>query len=245
MPSSLEPLLVKPCILLAGRREALPARLTSYLAKRAMQVAHAPDQAALFAALSDRPSLILMNSESLGGDVMDILRRLRARYGGGLILVSDRHRQLTDCVLALEMGADDYLVGPLDLRELTARIRNILRRRGLAQCGQEQQTAADLRFGVWELDGATQLLKRQGRSPVRLTRTEFTLLGAFLQSPQQVLTRQDLLRATRGHPDLFDRTVDSQVRRLRLKLQGGRHGRDVIATVRGVGYVFNAQIAPS
>jgi DNA-binding response OmpR family regulator len=209
-----------------------------------MRVALALDQAALSEALDDHPSLVVLNIDGLGEDGLDVMRRLREGYEGALILVTAQRRHLADCILALEMGADDYLVSPIDLRELTARIRTILRRRSLARRSMEPQACSRLRFGVWDLDGATRLLRRHGQAPVRLTRGEFALLAAFLQAPQQVLSRDDLLRATRAGHDLLDRSIDTQVRRLRRKLQSGCQDHDVIATIYGVGYAFKAEIEP-
>ncbi|WP_404979787.1 winged helix-turn-helix domain-containing protein [Caulobacter segnis] len=99
--------------------------------------------------------------------------------------------------------------------------------------------------GTWDLDGATRLLRQDGQAPVRLTRREFDLLSAFLRAPRKVLSREDLLRATGAPADLFDRAIDTQIRRLRGKLRSGRQGRAVIETVRGVGYAFQAEEEPA
>lgn len=142
------------------------------------------------------------------------------------------------------MGADDYLISPIDLRELMARIRTILRRRSLARHLIEGAFTR-LRFGAWDLDDATRLLRQDGQAPVRLTRREFDLLSAFLRAPRKVLSREDLLRVTGAPGDLFDRAIDTQIRRLRGKLRSGRQGRAVIETVRGVGYAFQAEVEPA
>jgi two-component system, OmpR family, response regulator len=231
--------------LAAGTLEALPEPFVLHLREAGMRVAIARDQTAMFAALDPRPSLVVLDLDKLGEDGLDVMRRLRAGYDGALILVTAQRRDLADCVLGLEMGADDYLVSPIDLRELTARIRTILRRRSLARRLIEGAAFTRLRFGAWDLDGATRLLRQDGEAPVRLTRREFDLLSAFLRAPRKVLSREDLLRATGAPGDLFDRAIDTQIRRLRGKLRSGRQGRAVIETVRGVGYALQAEVEPA
>lgn len=238
-----ELLCIQPRVLAAGGLEVLPERFAAYLRQAGMRVALAQDQIALLAALDNRPSLVVLNLDTFAEDGLDIMRRLRARYDGPLILVTAHRRHLADLILGLELGADDYLASPIDLRELTARIRTILRRRGLAR-GATGASCTRLRFGAWDLDGATRPLHQDGQAPVQLTRGEFAMLTAFLQAPQKVLTRGDLLHATRGHADLFDRSIDTRVRRLRRKLQRGLPGPEVIATIHGVGYAFRAQVEP-
>ncbi len=238
-----ERLCIQPRILAAGSLEVLPERFPPYLRQAGMRVALAQDQTALLAALDHHPSLVLLDLDTFGEDGLDVMRRLRARYDGALILVTAHRRHLADRILGLEMGADDYLVSPIDLRELTARIRTILRRRSLA-LRSAGASGTRLRFGVWDLDSATRLLRQDGQAPVRLTRGEFAMLTAFLQAPQKVLSRTDLLHATRTQADLFDRSIDTRVRRLRRKLEGGRLDHAVIATVHGVGYAFRAEIEP-
>ncbi|WP_454719045.1 winged helix-turn-helix domain-containing protein [Caulobacter segnis] len=186
----------------------------------------------------------MLDLDTIGEHGLDVMRRLQGRYDGALILVTALRRHLADRILWLEMGADDDLVSPIDLRELTARILTILRRRSLAR-GPAGASCKRLRFGVWDLDGAARLLRQDGQAPVRLTRGELAMLTAFLQAPQTVLSRTDLLRATHGHADLFDRSIDTRVRRLRRKLQRGLPGHEVIATIHGVGYAFRAQVEPT
>lgn len=236
-------LCVQPRVLAAGGLEALPERFATHLRRAGMRVALAPNQTALLAALDNRPSLVVLDIDTFGEDGLDVMRRLRARYDGALILVTAHRQHLADRILGLEMGADDYLTSPIDPRELAARIRTILRRRSLAR-GAVGASCTRLRFGAWDLDGATRLLHQDGQAPVRLTRGEFAMLTAFLQAPQKVLSRGDLLHATRGHADLLDRSIDTRVRRLRRKLQRGLAGHEVIATIHGVGYAFRAEVEP-
>jgi len=235
-------LCVRPRILAVGALEVLPQRFAQHLRRTGLQVAVAQDQVAMFTALNTRPSLVVLDLDKLNEDGLDVMRRLRTKYDGALILVTAQRRDLADRILGLELGADDYLVSPIDLRELTARIRTILRRRSLAQRFMEGGGFTRLRFGAWDLDGATRLLRQDGQAPVRLTPGEFALLTAFLRAPQKVLSRADLLHATSARADLFDRSIDSQIRRLRNKLQRNGRGGVVIETVRGVGYAFRAEV---
>jgi two-component system OmpR family response regulator len=148
----------------------------------------------------------------------------------------------TDKIVGLELGADDYLAKPCNPRELLARIRAVLRRRGEPRAG-EASSGAALEFEGWRLD----LLRRELRGPdgvvVGLSNGEFHLLRALAERPMRVLSRDQLLDLCRGEQsEQFDRSIDVQVSRLRRKLSRGS-GSDPIRTVRGEGYMFAAEVA--
>jgi two-component system OmpR family response regulator len=128
---------------------------------------------------------------------------------------------------------------PVGLRELLARIRAVLRRRACAPVQpQVRPDRSRYRFDGWELDRRTRRLRDPHGKPVSLTRGQYAILNAFLDAPQRPLSREHLLQATRVHEDIFDRSIDVQVMRLRRKLNSDRGASDIIQTERGVGYVF-------
>jgi two-component system, OmpR family, response regulator len=137
------------------------------------------------------------------------------------------------------LGADDYITKPFGLRELLARIRAVLRRREAGQAAvQRDRERGRCRFGGWQLDRRIRHLTDSSGIPVALTKGEYALLIAFLDAPQRPLFREHLLQATRIHEDVFDRSIDVQVLRLRRKLETNPNAPRVILTERGVGYVF-------
>jgi DNA-binding response OmpR family regulator len=141
--------------------------------------------------------------------------------------------------MGLELGADDYLARPVGLRELLARIRAVLRRRTWAAGdARERASHGRCRFGGWELDRRTRRLTDPDGNPVGLSKGQYAMLNAFLDAPQRPLSREHLLQATRVHEDVFDRSIDVQVLRLRRKLRSDADASEIIRTERGVGYVF-------
>jgi DNA-binding response OmpR family regulator len=149
-----------------------------------------------------------------------------------------------DRVMGLELGADDYLVKPFSPRELLARIRALLRR------SRTHETVADglariraYRFAGWELSVRLRRLTSPRGEPVALTNSEFNLLVAFLAAPHRVLSREQLLSLSRLHDDeVYDRSIDVQVGRLRKKIDADEIGIPLIRTERGAGYVFTAPV---
>jgi DNA-binding response OmpR family regulator len=141
--------------------------------------------------------------------------------------------------VGLELGADDYITKPFGLRELLARIRAVLRRQELGRAASHRETDhGRFGFGGWQLDRRTRRLTDPNGAPVALTKGEYTLLTAFLDAPQRPLSREHLLQATRIHEDVFDRSIDVQILRLRRKLEADSSAPRIIRTERGVGYVF-------
>jgi two-component system, OmpR family, response regulator len=174
-----------------------------------------------------------------GGDGLDLLREARSRFDVPVIITTGYRCDEVDRVVGLELGADDYLVEPFGLRELLARVRAVLRRRRvgitLRLHGPERGRC---RFGAWQLDRRHRHLTAPDGSPVPLTKGEYALLTAFLDAPQRPLSREHLLQATHLHEDVFDRSIDVQILRLRRKLEIAPNEPRIIQTARGVGYVF-------
>jgi two-component system OmpR family response regulator len=149
----------------------------------------------------------------------------------------------TDRIVGLEMGADDYLAKPFNPRELLARIKSVLRRARSVPVNLKQPDAGSYRFAGWTLDVATRNLAAPDRVVVPLSGTEFRLLRIFLDHPNRVLTRDqliDLMLSRDAAP--FDRAIDVQVSRLRHRLREDAKEPAIIKTVRGQGYVFAAHV---
>jgi DNA-binding response OmpR family regulator len=187
--------------------------------------------------------LLLLDLRLPGEDGIQIARRLREESDLGIIVITGR-REEADRVMALEFGADDYLTKPFSPRELLARVRALLRRSRM-QRGSASKHAGirAYRFAGWELNlGLRRLLAPTG-AVVGLSNGEFNLLVAFLGAPQRVLSRGELLELSHLHDDeVYDRSIDVQVGRLRRKLSLGGTQAELIHTERGAGYVFASPV---
>jgi DNA-binding response OmpR family regulator len=187
--------------------------------------------------------LLVLDWRLPGEDGLEIARRLRAESKVPIIMLTGRKDE-ADRVMGLELAADDYLTKPFSPRELLARIRALLRRT------REQQTVADVvqkirayRFAGFELNVRLRRLTAPDGSNVGLTNSEFNLLAVFLAAPQRVLSRDQLLSLSRLHNDeVYDRSVDVHVGRLRRKLEAAKASAELIRTERGAGYAFVAQV---
>jgi DNA-binding response OmpR family regulator len=187
--------------------------------------------------------LLVLDLKLPGEDGMRIAHRLREKWDLPIIMLTGRKDE-ADRVMGLELAADDYLTKPFSPRELLARIRALLRR------ARAQQTVSDglqkiraYRFAGFELNVRLRRLTAPGGQNVPLTNSEFNLLAAFLSAPQRVLSRDQLLGLSRLHNDeVYDRSIDVQIGRLRRKIQPGKDSAELIRTERGAGYVFTAPV---
>jgi two-component system OmpR family response regulator len=177
---------------------------------------------------------------------LDLLRELRTQSNTPIIITTGRLRDEIDRVVGLELGADDYITKPFGFRELLARIRAVLRGREprLTKRKRENNTGR-LCFGGWQLERRTRRLTDPRGEPVALTKGQYELLMAFLDAPQRPLSRKYLLHATHIHADVFARSIDTQVTRLRRKLEDGSSGPSIIRAERRVGYVFTLPVKNS
>jgi two-component system OmpR family response regulator len=195
--------------------------------------------------LSREPvDLLVLDLRLPGEDGMHIAQQLRRESDLAIIVVTGR-REEADRVMALELGADDYITKPFSPRELLARIRALLRRtQAKHPHSPTQQGVRGYRFAGWHLSVPLHKLTSPAGEVVRLSNGEFNLLTAFLGSPQRILTRADLLSLSRLHDDeVYDRSIDVQVGRLRKKLELDTVGETpLIQTERGIGYVFTAPV---
>jgi DNA-binding response OmpR family regulator len=191
------------------------------------------------------PSLVILDLRLGQENGLDLLREIRARSDIPVIITTGHRRDEIDRVVGLELGADDYVTKPFGLRELLARVRAVLRRREAGGAApQRDPERGRCRFGGWQLDRRNRRLTDPTGAPVALTKGEYALLIAFLAAPQRPLSREHLLQATRVHEDVFDRSIDVQVLRLRRKLETDPSAPRVIQTERGIGYVFALPVEP-
>jgi len=191
----------------------------------------------------DTIDLLILDLKLPGEDGMQIARRLRDESDVPIIMLTGRKDE-ADRVMGLELGADDYLTKPFSPRELLARIRALLRR------SRARETVADslsriraYRFAGWELNVRLRRLRSPEGETIPTTNSEFNLLVAFLAAPQRVLSREQLLELSRLHDDeVYDRSIDVQVGRLRRKIELKGSSTPLIRTERGAGYVFTAAV---
>ena len=194
----------------------------------------------------NQPDLVVLDLRLGREDGLDLLRELRARSDIPVIIMTGHFRDEIDRIVGLELGADDYITKPFSLRELLARIRAILRRLDAGPTKpQRESERGSLRFGGWRLERRTRRLTNPRGELVALTKGQYALLMAFLDAPHRPLSREYLLQATRIHEDVFDRSIDMQVMRLRRKLGDSGAGSSIIRAERGVGYVFTLPVETS
>ncbi|MGA0546029.1 response regulator [Brevundimonas sp. VNH65] len=212
--------------------------LCDYLAQHGFQASGAASAAEMDRALqAGQIDLIVLDLMMPGEDGLSVVRRLGGK-GPPVIMLSAMGEE-TDRIVGLELGADDYLAKPCNPRELLARVRAVLRR---PREDAEIDSPPTLRFAGWRLDLVRRELTRPDGMMVGLSGGEFSLLRALVERPGRVLTRDQLLEAARGvEADVFDRAMDVQISRLRKKLDDGS-GVDLIQTVRGEGYLFDAKV---
>ena len=217
--------------------------VASYLKGHGFRVSQLHDGEALFDLMTaDAPLLVLLDLGLGDEDGLAIARKLREHHRCGLVIVTGR-ADAVDKIVGLEVGADDYVTKPFDLRELVARIKAVLRRLepGAAAPAATPAPAAraTLRFAGWSLDTAARMLTSPEQREVPLTTGEFDLLCTLAKHPGRVLSRDFLLEATRGRESgPFDRTIDVQVGRLRRKIETDPENPHIIKSVRGAGYLF-------
>jgi DNA-binding response OmpR family regulator len=185
------------------------------------------------------PSAVILDLRLAQDDGLDLLREIRSSSDVPVIVVTAHSRDEVDCVVSLELGADDCIAKPFSVRELLARVRAVLRRREIGRSLRvHDPERGGYRFGGWRLDRRNRRLVDPKETPVSLSKGEYALLLAFLDAPGRPLSREHLLQATRIHEDIFDRSIDVQVLRLRRKLETDPKAPRVIRTERCVGYVF-------
>ena len=220
--------------------------LAEYLRAHGYEVALAEQGTAMREAVEKTlPDVVLLDVNLPGEDGFTLARFLRERYDVGIIMVTAA-TDVADRVAGLEVGADDYVPKPFDLRELRARVKSVIRR---MQARPQSAPAAEgpgaavassrVRIGACALDLASHQLFASDGTELPLTSMEFALLKVFLERPNQVLNRDQLLTLTRNREwEPFDRSIDVRIARLRRKVEHDPEHPRAIRTVRGEGYMF-------
>ena len=224
--------------------EEITRLLAGYLQSNGYRVSQLHRGEALLQLMSnDPPQLVLLDLGLPGEDGFSIARQLRAQWQCGVVIVTGRGDSV-DKVVGLEVGADDYVTKPFDLRELLARIKAVLRRTAAGPAAPTPPAPRTRHhFAGWQLDtGARRLVDPNGKE-VALTTGEFDLLNALIEHAGRVLSRDFLLEQTRGREaGPFDRTIDVQIGRLRKKLEANVDDPQLIKSVRGAGYILVAPV---
>ena len=226
----------------AELREAVAA----YLARNSLSVRGAGNGAELRQALAERPAdAVILDIALPGEDGLSIARALRAQSDIGIVMLT-ASSEVVDRVVGLEVGADDYVSKPFDLRELLARLRAVLRRRAASRAAAAAtapppaSTGREVRMGRNRLLLDTRRLLGPEGFEIPLSASEFELLRAFAERPGRTLSREMLLQL--AHPrgeEHFDRSIDVRITRIRRKIEAVPSRPRVIRTIRGIGYVFD------
>ena len=230
-----------PHLLVVDDDRDIRTLVAQFLTKHGYRVTAVRDGAEMMKALeAARVDLIVLDLMLPGEDGLSLCRRLRATSTTPIIMLTAMGEE-TDRIVGLEMGADDYLAKPFSPRELLARIKAVLRRVATPQTVGDG--AKVLTFEGWSLDLTKRELRSRDGVLVQLSAGEYDLLAAFVEHPQRVLTRDQLLDLARGRAAVpFDRSIDVQVSRLRRKIEPDPAEPTLIKTVRGGGYLFTPTV---
>ncbi|MDX1281940.1 two-component system response regulator TorR [Shewanella colwelliana] len=230
-------------VLVVDDEAVIRARLKGYFEKEGYRVLEAEDGEQMWHQFSSQHiDLVMLDINLPGVDGLSLARDLRSRSDVGIILVTGRDEAI-DKIIGLEMGADDYVTKPFELRELLVRVKNLLWRMSLVKKAQQEViTQLERNDDLIEFEGYCLALNNRkltyGDEVIKLTKAEFELLTAFALHPQQVLSRERLMQQTSHRDqDVNDRTIDVIIRRLRNKLAA-----ELFVTVHGEGYLFAARV---
>jgi len=235
---------VQPHVLVVDDDPDIRELLEDYLTENALRVSVVASGKEMSQVLTDEAiDLVILDLRLAGEDGMAIVRTLRDSSAIPIVMLTGV-RDEADRVMGLELGADDYLTKPFSPRELLARIRTVLRRtKGSAVTQARERQVRAYRFADFELNLRTRRLKQLDGRVIDLTNGEFNLLAALLGAPQRILTRDQLLEASRVYDnEVYDRSIDVQVARLRRKIEADPSHPQLVVTERGVGYTFNCAV---
>jgi DNA-binding response OmpR family regulator len=190
----------------------------------------------------EKPDLIILDLNMPEEDGLSVIRSLKQQASRVPIIMLTATASPIDRVVGLELGADDYLAKPCELRELVARIRSVLRRSAGSAAASPAGTGQEVRFGTKWLNLDSRVLRDDDGVEHPLTTSEFNLLKAFAENPKRVMSRERLLDlANARDPDAFDRAIDVRITRIRRKIEPDPDHPRIIRTVRGAGYVFSPE----
>jgi len=193
---------------------------------------------------AERVDLVVLDLNLPDQDGLMLAKKLLAEHDIPIVILTGRTEEM-DRVLGLELGADDYVTKPFSPRELLARIRAVLRRGQGKPASRRAQGLRVYRFAGFELRSATRKLISPDRHEVELTGGEFSLLVALLNAPKQILSRDQLLEGSRMYDDVYDRSIDVQILRLRRKIETNPSEPRLIRTERGAGYYLDCEVEVS
>ncbi len=236
-----------PAILIVDDDAQIRDLLSDYLSGFGMEVTAVAGGAQMEEVMNSRSfDLVILDLMLPGEDGLSLCRNLRAKSSIPILMLTARG-ETTDRIVGLEVGADDYISKPFEPRELVARIQSILRRTQSVIDHTVRGGGDSVSFDGWTLQLALRQLVSAAGTVIPLSNAEFRLLNVFLEHPKRVLTRDFLLEEARGrNMDLFDRSIDILVSRLRQKLNEGSQNDDaassLVKTVRGEGYMFDATV---
>jgi two-component system OmpR family response regulator len=235
----------QPHLLIVDDDKELCALLSKFLARHGYRVSIAHNGGEMASILeASRVSLVILDLMLPGEDGLALCRQLRATGTLPIIMLTAMGDEV-DRIIGLEMGADDYLAKVANPRELLARVRAVLRRAGAPEAGAPADQKRILEFAGWRLDVTHRQLYSAKDALVPLRAGEFELLLAFVERPQRVLSRDQLLDLSRGRSaNVFDRSIDVQISRLRRKIEPDPKEPTLIRTVRNGGYILAANVVP-
>jgi two-component system OmpR family response regulator len=225
--------------------------LCDYLGDEGYKLTGAEDGDAMRACFAKVPvNLVILDLNLPGEDGLTLARQIRTTSEVPIIIVTGKG-DVIDRVTGLEVGADDYMTKPFELREVLARVRAVLRRsKGQSDSAREQAARASGAgqgwcFAKWQLDPVRRELLASDGAPVELTTGEYELLFALVTHPNRVLNRDQIMDLVHGRDwNPFDRSIDTQIGRLRKKIEPDPKYPSLIKTVRGVGYIFTPEVKP-
>jgi len=228
-------------ILVVDDDSKLRSMLVDYLTQHAFRATAAKDSHQLGQILANDPADLIIVDLNLGReDGLEIVRSHATKSDAPIIIISGDRLDEADKVVGLELGASDYITKPFGLREFVARIRAALR---VKPAPDLKSGRSIYRFNEWTLNTKRRQLMSSPEGEVKLTAAEFNLLVAFLTAPKQVLSREQLLASSRVHnEEVFDRSIDVLILRLRRKLEPDPSNPKLIVTERGAGYIFDAEV---
>ncbi len=233
----------KVTILVVDDEAEIRALLRKCFEREGYDVIEAKDGAELRARIEQQPVSLVTLDLTLGGeDGLDLAREIRTRCNVPIVMITGKGDTI-DRVVGLELGADDYIAKPFQLREVLARVRAVLRRYGPAEAAASPAPSAHERYAFEDmvLDLTGRELTREGTGLQELTTAEFNLLEIFVKRPHRVLSRDNIMDLLKGHEwSPLDRSIDALVGRVRKKIERDSEHPRLIKTVRGVGYAFTA-----
>ncbi|PXF30127.1 transcriptional regulator [Pokkaliibacter plantistimulans] len=233
-------------ILIVDDEQGVRDLLTELLEQHGFDVTAVADSDAMFSALSALPHALVVIDLRLGKeDGMNVARQLRHKSVIPIMMLTGKGDE-TDRILGLELAADDFLMKPFNNREFLARVRALIRRTTELSVPARRDDLSSherISFNDWTLDLTSRELFNAAGQPLELTYAEFNLLEALVRAPNRILSRDQLLELTRGNEtEVFDRTIDVLILRLRRKIEPNPRQPSLIRTERGLGYIFSAHI---